>query len=65
MVHGNDTEGSDLDMLVEPTATTTMMDIAKIQLDLTQLLNVAVDLLTSNGLPPRFRAKVLAEAQAL
>lgn len=32
VVHGNDTEGSDLDILVEPTTTTTMMDIAKIQL---------------------------------
>ena len=38
VVHGNDKEGSDLDLLVEPTSETTMMDIAKIQLELSQLI---------------------------
>jgi predicted nucleotidyltransferase len=65
VVHGNDTEESDLDILVEPTMATTMMDIAKIQLELAQLLDVAVDVLTPKGLPAKFRAQVLAEAQAL
>lgn len=65
VVHGDDTEGSDLDILVEPTQETTMMDIAKIQLELSQLLPVAVDVLTPNGLPAKFRGQVIAEAQAL
>ena len=65
VVHGNDTEGSDLDILVEPTAETTMMDIAKIQLELARLLPVAVDVLTPKGLPAKFRDHVIAEAQAL
>ena len=65
VVHGNDTEGSDLDILVEPTHATTMMDIAKIQLELSQLLPVSVDVLTPNGLPAKFRGQVIAEAQAL
>ena len=65
VVHGNDTEGSDLDILVEPTHATTMMDIAKIQLELSQLLPVNVDVLTPNGLPAKFRGQVIAEAQAL
>ncbi|MFM2449574.1 MAG: hypothetical protein RIS44_2024 [Pseudomonadota bacterium] len=65
VVHGNDTEGSDLDILVEPTAETTMMDIAKIQLELARLLPVAVDVLTPKGLPAKFRDQVIAEAQAL
>ena len=65
VVHGDDTEGSDLDILVEPTADTTMMDIAKIQLELGQLLSVAVDVLTPKGLPAKFRDQVIAEAQAL
>ena len=30
-LHGDDTEDSDLDLLVEPTAETTLMDIARIQ----------------------------------
>ena len=65
VVHGDDTEGSDLDILVEPTAETTMMDIAKIQLELARLLPVAVDVLTPGGLPAKFRDQVLAEAQLL
>lgn len=65
VVHGDDTEDSDLDLLVEPTEETTMMDIAKIQWELGQLLLVTVDVLTPNGLPAKFRAQVVAEAQAL
>ena len=62
VVHGDDIEGSDLDILVEPTSETTMMDIAKIQLELSQLLPVAVDVLTPNGLPAKFRGQVVSEA---
>lgn len=65
VVHGDDTEDSDLDILVEPTAATTMMDIAKIQLELSRLLPVTVDVLTPNGLPAKFRGQVLAEARAV
>ncbi len=65
VVHGDDKEGSDLDLLVEPTKDTTMMDIAKIQLELSQLLPVTVDVLTPNGLPVKFRGQVVAEAQAV
>ena len=65
VVHGDDTEGSDLDLLVEPTQETTMMDIARIQLELSQLLPVAVDVLTPNGLPAKFRGQVIAEARAV
>lgn len=65
VVHGEDTDGSDLDLLVDPTQETTMMDIARIQLKLSQLLPVAVDVLTPNGLPARFRGQVIAEARAV
>lgn len=65
VVHGDDTEGSDLDILVEPTSESTMMDIAKIQLELERLLPVAVDVLTPKGLPAKFRDQVIAEAQVL
>lgn len=65
VVHGDDTEESDLDILVEPTPATTMMDIARIQLELAQLLQVTVDVLTPKGLPIKFRDQVIAEAQAL
>jgi len=64
-LHGSDTEDSDLDLLVEPTAETTLMDIAKIQLEVAQLLHVSVDVLTPNALPDKFRAQVMAEAVAV
>lgn len=64
-LHGDDTEGSDLDLLVEPTAETTLMDIAKIQVEVARLLHVGVDVLTPNALPDKFRAQVMAEAVAV
>jgi predicted nucleotidyltransferase len=63
VVHCDDTEDSDLDLLVKPTCETTLMDIAKIQWELAQLLNVAVDVLTPRALPTKFRDQVISEAQ--
>ena len=65
VLHGKDTEDSDLDLLVEPTSETTLMDIAKIQVEVAKLLNVSVDVLTPNALPDKFRAQVLTEAVAV
>ena len=62
VVHGEDTEESDLDLLVDPTSETTLMDIARIQLEVAQLLNVSVDVLTPNALPEKFRTQVMTEA---
>ena len=61
-LRGEDTEDSDLDLLVEPTSETTLMDIARIQVEVAKLLNVSVDVLTPNALPDKFRAQVLTEA---
>lgn len=63
VLHGNDTDGSDLDLLVDPTPDTSLLDIAKIQNRLQKLLGVSVDVLTPRALPDNFRAKVLAEAK--
>lgn len=65
VLHGEDTEDSDLDLLVDPTAETTLMDIAKIELELAKLLNVSIDVLTPKALPSKFRRQVIEEAQAL
>jgi uncharacterized protein len=62
VVHGDDTEQSDLDILIDPTAETTLMDVAGIQVELERLLGVAVDVLTPRALPAKFRGIVLAEA---
>ncbi len=62
VAHGDDHEGSDLDLLIDPTPKTSLMDIAKIQVELEAILGVKVDVLTPNALPDSFRAIVLAEA---
>jgi len=60
---GRDTDNSDLDILVEPTAETSLMDIAAIQVEAEKLLGVRVDVLTPKSLPIRFRESVLRDAQ--
>jgi predicted nucleotidyltransferase len=65
VLHGNDTDDSDLDLLVDPTNETTLMDIAKIQLEVAKLLNVTVDVLTPKALPDKFRDHVIQEAKSI
>jgi predicted nucleotidyltransferase len=62
VVHGDDTDDSDLDLLVEPTSETTMMDIGAIRYELNQLLGIPVDVLTPRALPDHFKSVVLSEA---
>lgn len=63
VLRGEDTDDSDLDILVEPTADTTLFDIGAIQYELSELLGFRVDVLTPDALPERFRQQVLAEAR--
>ncbi len=62
VIHGDDQEGSDLDILIDPTPNTTLMDVAKIQVELEKLLGVSVDVLTPKALPEKIRGLVLSEA---
>ena len=62
-VRGEDIEGSDLDLLVEPTSETTLLDIGAIRFELKQLLGLDIDVLTPNALPDKVRARVLKEAR--
>lgn len=59
---GSDTDESDLDILVDPTPETTLLDIGAIRHELRKLLGVPVDVLTPNALPEKVRAAVLAAA---
>ena len=63
VLHGEDTDESDLDLLVEPTAETTLLDIGAIRYELSRLLGIPVDVLTPNALPEEFRERVVAEAE--
>ncbi|QDQ28754.1 nucleotidyltransferase family protein [Chitinimonas arctica] len=63
VLHGTDRDGSDLDLLVDALPGATLFDLGGLQDELESLLGVHVDLLTPADLPPKFRDKVLAEAQ--
>jgi len=65
VVHGEDTDDSDLDILIDPTPETTLFDIGAIRHELLELLGIPVDVLTPKALPEKFRATVLAEARAV
>jgi predicted nucleotidyltransferase len=62
VLHGLDTEGSDLNILIDPTPDMTLMEVAAIQVEPQRLLGVTVDVLTPRALPDAFRSRVLAEA---
>lgn len=61
-LRGDDHESSDLDLLVEPTAETSLMDIGAIRYELKQLLGMEVDVVTPNALPVGCREQVLRDA---
>ncbi|WP_080932189.1 DNA polymerase III subunit beta [Klebsiella pneumoniae] len=51
--------------LVDALPGATLLDLGDLEEELKSLLGVDVDLLTPGDLPPKFRAKVLAEAQPI
>ena len=62
VLHESDTEGSDLDILVDTTEDTTLFDLGAIRYKLCHLLGVQVDVLTPGALPDKFRQTVIADA---
>jgi len=63
VVRGTDRDDSDLDLLVDALPGATLFDLGGLQAELEELLGVSVDLVTPGDLPPKFRQRVLAEAQ--
>ena len=63
---GDDTEDSDLDLLVDPVkGKTTLLALASIQVEVQNLTGIRTDVLTPLSLHERFRNKVLVEAVPL
>jgi uncharacterized protein len=62
---GTDTEESDLDLLVDATATTTLFTLARLEHEAEELLRVPVSVLTPEDLPLKFRNRVLQQAEPL
>ena len=65
VLHGDDTDGSDLDLLVDATEHTTLIDVVMIERQLRDLMGVRVDVQTPESLSKRFRSAVLKEAVPL
>jgi predicted nucleotidyltransferase len=66
VIHGDDTEESDLDLLVDPIkGKTTLISLASIQLEIEDLTGIKTDVLTPMALHERFRDDVLVEARPL
>lgn len=63
VLRGDDGEGSDLDLLVDPQAQMTGFDLGAIRHELLQTLGVRVDVLTPAALPERWRERVMREAR--
>ena len=65
VLHGTDSDGSDLDILVDAQKSATLFDLGGLQLELEKLLGVPVDVVTPADLPLKIRAQVLAEARPI
>jgi predicted nucleotidyltransferase len=62
VANGTDTDISDLDILVDATSKTTLMDIGMIRHQLLNLLKIPVDVLTPKALPEEMRSQIISEA---
>ena len=63
VANGRDTEGSDLDLLVEIAPGTSLLRVVGLQLDIADALGVRVDLCTERELHPELKDRILAEAR--
>jgi uncharacterized protein len=63
IARGEDTSGSDLDLLVDTTDSTSLFDLAAIELELEQLIGIPVHVTTAGALRGALRERVLAEAE--
>lgn len=59
---GEETEASDIDILVDYETAPTFIMLVELRDYLSQLFGLKVDVITKNGLKPRIRDRVLAEA---
>lgn len=62
VARGEDTEKSDVDVLIDPLANTSLFDIGEMEADLESPLGIKVQVLTLGCLPASGREAVLKEA---
>ena len=63
VLQGLDTEGSDLDLLVDLVPGTSLVSVVGLQLDIADALGVKVDLCTERELHPTLKDRILADSR--
>ncbi len=63
VARGDNTATSDVDFLVKARPGCSLFDLGGLLMDLQDLLGCKVDVVTDDGLKPRLRERVLAEAR--
>jgi predicted nucleotidyltransferase len=65
VLHGDDDEDSDLDILVDAQQGASLFDLVRIKSALEDLMRIRVDVRTPEELHERFRDRVVGEAEAV
>ena len=65
VLHGDDAEGSDLDLLIDPGEGLGLLGIARMTLAIEDIAKISVDIRTPGDLAEKFRTKVVAEARPI
>jgi hypothetical protein len=65
VARGEDTEESDIDVLVEMNEESSLLDLMRLQQALETMLNRRADILTVGGINPYLKNRILAEAVPL
>ncbi|KAA0700592.1 nucleotidyltransferase [Neorhizobium sp. P12A] len=65
VLRGEDRVDSDLDILVDPSATTTLFTLGGVQWELEDALGIRVDVKVPGDFPAKVRDRILSEALAI
>ena len=65
VARGEDHEGSDIDLLIDMPAGTSLLQIVGLQHDIEDALGMRIDLCTERELHPSLRTRILTDARAL
>ena len=65
VARGEDADGSDLDLLIDPAPRTSLLKMATLEAQLKAATGIEIDLRTPDEIHPRYRSQVLSEAASL
>lgn len=60
-VRNEQTEDSDVDVLIDYVTPPSLMQLVDLEMYLSESLGIKVDLVTMNGLKPRYRERIMAD----